>query len=76
MHTVLLTIQIFVSLMLIVIVLLQVKGQGTALFGSAESSYRTRRGLEKLMFQFTIGLIVVFIAISIVIASNLEIFTF
>ena len=70
MYTALLTMQIMVSTMLIVIVLLQVKGQGTALFGSAESSYRTRRGLEKLMFQFTIALIVVFIALSIVIASG------
>ena len=56
--------------MLIVVVLMQVKGQGTALFGSAESSYRTRRGIEKLLFQFTIALVVVFIGLSIVIASN------
>ena len=70
MDSLLVTIQIFVSLTLIVVVLMQVKGQGGALFGSAESSYRTRRGIERLLFQFTIALIVVFIGLSIVIASN------
>lgn len=58
-------IQIIVSISLIIIILLQVRGQGTGLFGSAEGSFRTRRGLEKTMFQFTILLIVVFIGISI-----------
>ncbi len=58
--------QIFVALLLIVTVLLQVKGQGTGLFGSAEGSYRTRRGVEKALFQFTIVLIGIFIAISII----------
>ena len=70
MDSLLVIIQIFVSLTLIVVVLMQVKGQGAALFGSAESSYRTRRGIERLLFQFTIALIVVFIGLSIVIASN------
>ena len=70
MDSLLIGFQIAVSLVLIVVVLLQVKGQGAALFGSAESSYRTRRGFERLLFQFTIGLIVVFIGLSIVIASN------
>jgi preprotein translocase subunit SecG len=70
MDSLLIGFQIAVALMLIVVVLLQVKGQGAALFGSAESSYRTRRGFERLLFQFTIGLIVVFIGLSIVIASN------
>tara|TARA_Y100000031_G_scaffold56562_1_gene64237 strand:+ start:229 stop:447 length:219 start_codon:yes stop_codon:yes gene_type:complete len=58
-------IQIIVSISLIIIILLQVRGQGTGLFGSAEGSFRTRRGLEKTLFQFTILLIVVFIGISI-----------
>ena len=70
MDSLLIGFQIAVSLVLIVVVLLQVKGQGAALFGSAESSFRTRRGLEKILFQFTIGLIVVFIGISILSASS------
>ena len=63
-------IQIIVSISLIIIILLQVRGQGTGLFGSAEGSFRTRRGIEKTMFQFTILLIVVFIGISILSVRN------
>ena len=60
-----------VSVLLVTIILLQVKGQGTGLFGAADNSFRTRRGFELALFRFTIGLIVVFIALSIVSASNL-----
>jgi len=59
-------IQIIVSVILITIILLQVKGQGTPLFGAGDSSFRTRRGLEKAMFQFTIFMVVVFIAMSMI----------
>ena len=59
-------VQIVISIVLIIVILAQVRGQGTGLFGSAEGSFRTRRGLEKTLFQFTIALIVVFIGISIV----------
>lgn len=68
--TILNIIQIFVSVLLVFVILIQVRGQGGGLFGSAESSFRTRRGLEKILFQFTIGLIVVFIGISILSASS------
>ena len=63
--------QVVVSIVLVVTILVQVKGQGTGLFGSAESSYRTRRGMDKLLFQSTIVLIGVFIGTSIVIASGI-----
>ncbi len=59
-------IQIVVSIILIGVILIQVKGQGTGLFGSAEGSFRTRRGLEKTLFQFTIFMVVVFIGMSII----------
>lgn len=59
-------IQIAISIILIVTILVQVRGQGSGLFGSAEASYRTRRGLEKTLFQFTIVLILLFIAFSII----------
>ena len=59
-------IQIIVSLILVVIILIQVKGQGTGLFGSAEGSFRTRRGLEKSLFQFTIFMVAVFVGMSII----------
>ena len=58
--------QILISFLLVAVILIQVKGQGTGLFGAAESSFRTRRGLELILFRFTILLVVVFIGLSIV----------
>ena len=58
-------VQIAISVVLVVIILLQVRGQGTGLFGAAEGSFRTRRGIERILFQFTIFMVVVFIAVSI-----------
>ncbi|MSQ40503.1 MAG: preprotein translocase subunit SecG [Dehalococcoidia bacterium] len=57
--------QILVSVLLVAAILLQVKGQGSGLFGSAQSTFRVRRGLEQTLFQFTIVLAVVFILISL-----------
>jgi preprotein translocase subunit SecG len=59
--------QIFVSALLILVVLLQVKGSGfgAALGGmSGGSVYRTKRGLERTLFQATILLVIVFIFVS------------
>lgn len=59
--------QIVVSTLLIVCVLLQVKGSGfgAALGGmSGGSVYRTKRGLERTLFQATILLVVVFVFVS------------
>lgn len=59
--------QIVVSIILIVVVLLQVKGSGfgAALGGMTGGSvFRTKRGLEKTLFQATILLTIVFIFIS------------
>jgi preprotein translocase subunit SecG len=49
---------------------MQVRGQGASLFGSAEGSFRTRRGIEKTLFQFTIALVVLFIVFSILSVRN------
>jgi preprotein translocase subunit SecG len=58
--------QIVVSVVLIIVLLLQVKGGGLGgIFGQPESVYRTRRGVEKTLFQATIALIVVFVLLSI-----------
>jgi preprotein translocase subunit SecG len=59
--------QILVSTILIIVILLQVKGSGfgAALGGmSGGSVYRTKRGLERTLFQATIILTVVFIFVS------------
>ena len=58
--------QVLVSLLLVIVILAQVKEGGGGLFGSAQSTVRTRRGLEKTLFQFTIVLAAIFVAISIV----------
>lgn len=58
-------VQIAISVILVVVILLQVRGQGTGLFGAAEGSFRTRRGIERVLFQFTIFMVVVFILVSI-----------
>jgi preprotein translocase subunit SecG len=57
--------QILVSLTLIFVVLLQAKGSGFgAGLGGTTSSFRTRRGLEKTLFQATIFLTILFLAMS------------
>jgi preprotein translocase subunit SecG len=59
--------QIVVSIILVVVILLQVKGSGfgAALGGmSGGSVYRTKRGLERTLFQATILLVIVFIFVS------------
>jgi preprotein translocase subunit SecG len=60
-------VQIIVSLVLIFVVLLQTRGAGfSATFSSDSSIYRSRRGVEKTLFNFTIGLAVLFVLVSIV----------
>lgn len=58
---------IVIAVMMIVVVLAQVRGGGmSGVFGGGgESAFRTRRGLEKTLFRFTIVLILVFIALCI-----------
>jgi preprotein translocase subunit SecG len=59
--------QILVALALIAVLALQVKGGGLGgIFGQSDGVYRTRRGVEKVMFNVTIALAVVFIVLSIV----------
>ena len=59
--------QIVLSVALILAIMLQVKGGGLGgIFGQADSVYRTRRGIEKTLFQLTVVLAVIFIIISIV----------
>ena len=57
---------ILVSILLITVIIVQVRGQGSGFFGSAQASFRTRRGVEKTLFQLTIALAVVFTMIAII----------
>ena len=58
-------VQILISVVLTLLILLQVREQSVGLMGGGQSTFRTRRGVEKLMFQFTIILAVLFILISL-----------
>jgi preprotein translocase subunit SecG len=58
--------QIVLSIALILAVLLQVRGGGLGgIFGQPDSVYRTKRGVEKTLFQLTVALVVLFIIISV-----------
>jgi preprotein translocase subunit SecG len=58
--------QLILSSALILAVLFQVKGGGLGgIFGQADTVYRTKRGVEKTLFQLTIVLVILFIIISI-----------
>jgi len=60
-------VQIILSMVLILVLLLQSKGSGfSGAFASESSAYRSRRGIEKTLFNFTILLVVAFVLISIV----------
>jgi len=59
--------QIVLAVALILAVLLQVRGGGLGgIFGQPSTVYRTRRGMEKTLFQITIALVVLFIIVSII----------
>jgi len=59
-------VQIIISVALIVLVILQAKGGGlSSIFGGEGAIYRTRRGLEKTLFQLTIALAILFGVISL-----------
>ena len=57
--------QIVLSIALIFVILLQVRGGGLGgIFGQPDTVYRTKRGVEKTLFQLTIALVILFIIIS------------
>ncbi len=59
--------QILVSITLIVLVLMQTKGAGlSGVFGSDTSVYKTRRGVERTLFNLTIVFAALFFVISLI----------
>jgi|TARA_Y100000310_G_scaffold307471_1_gene349575 preprotein translocase subunit SecG len=59
--------QIILAVALILVIMLQVRGGGLGgIFGQADTVYRTKRGVEKTLFQLTIILVVLFVAISLI----------
>ena len=68
MLTYLYVIQIIISVALIAAVLLQTKGSGLGgIFGGQGAVYTSRRGVEKTLFNVTIGLAVAFFVFAAVI---------
>lgn len=67
MQTYLFVAQIVLSIGLVFACLLQIKGSGLGgIFGQADTVYRTKRGLEKTLFQLTIVLMVLFMINAVV----------
>jgi len=71
--TYLYVIQIIISVALVAAVLLQTKGSGLGgIFGGQGAVYKSRRGVEKTIFNVTIGLSVaffVFATITVILAG-------
>ena len=68
MLTYLYIIQIIISVALIAAVLLQTKGSGLGgIFGGQGAVYTSRRGVEKTIFNVTIGLVVAFFVFATII---------
>lgn len=65
METVFSLILMLVAITLIIVLLLQVRGTGSSLFGEASSTFRSRRGVEQLLFRVTIVLSFVFVGVAI-----------
>ena len=58
--------QIIVSIALMVAILLQARGTGlSGTFGGDSAVYRSRRGIERRLWQFTIVLMVLFALFSL-----------
>jgi preprotein translocase subunit SecG len=58
--------QIVLAAALIMIILFQVRGGGLGgIFGQQSTVYRTRRGVEKILFRLTIVFLVVFLVTSV-----------
>ena len=68
METALNIVMIIVSVVLTLVILLQTKGSSFsgAFGGDSGGIYRTRRGVEKMLFQFTIGAAVVFVVLAMI----------
>jgi protein translocase SecG subunit len=59
-------IQIVVAILLMISILLQNRGAGlSSTFGGDFGGYYTKRGLEKFLFYFSIGLSILFVGLAI-----------
>lgn len=67
MKDVILIVQIIISISLSAAILLQVQGSGLgSSFGESGEQYRSKRGVEKLLFRLTVVLAALFVITSLV----------
>jgi len=61
-------VQIIISVALVAVILLQVRSGGLGgVFGGTDTAvYKTRRGVERTLFNITVGLSVVFFVITVI----------
>lgn len=60
-------IQIIIAIAIIALALLQTKGSGLGgIFGGDGGVYRTRRGVEKTLYQATIIMAIIFFLVSLI----------
>jgi preprotein translocase subunit SecG len=63
-------VQIIIAVALTIAILLQVRGAGLgSVFGGTGTVFKTRRGIDKLLFRTTIALAILFGALSLFVAS-------
>ena len=66
MNNIIVIAQIVVSILLITLIILQAKGVGLGrTFGGAGDFYKSRRGVEKIVFNLTVVLVITFLVTSI-----------
>jgi len=53
------------AVIIIGIILLQTRGSSAGLFGQSDGSYRSRRGIEQILFRLTILLIILFVGVAV-----------
>lgn len=65
--------QIIIAVALITVIIIQSRSSGGlgGIFGGDNSLFRTRRGVEKTLFNFTIVLAIAFAIVSLIAASGL-----
>ena len=56
---------IIIAIITIVVLLLQARGTGGNLFGEAETTFRSRRGIEQFLFRFSFILAILFVVVAI-----------
>ncbi len=68
MQNALLYIQIIISVLVVISILLQNRAEGLGkMFGGGGEVFRTKRGLEKFLYYFTIALVVLLVVTSLLI---------